>query len=174
MTDLYIIKAAPTGSRRKDTEVLRAGLYALLEEKLALHGWTGEITKAPGKKPCAEGFAGDFNISHTSGCGVLAISDSPVGVDVERIRPVNLKIAEKFCADEREFIEKSEDCRRAFFEIWTAKEAYLKKEGTGITVPLNSFSVLGLSDIRHFYFDDFVVSVCGSGEIRINKNPAES
>ena len=37
-----------------------------------------------------------FNISHTNGAIAVAFSDSPIGVDVEKIRDFNLKITERF------------------------------------------------------------------------------
>lgn len=84
-----------------------------------------------------------FNISHSENLVTVAVSDTPVGIDCEKIRSVNHRLAEKhFTENERKYLSllPSEPDKR-FTEIWTRKEAYLKKSGTGITVPLSSFDV---------------------------------
>lgn len=156
MTKVYVIKIKTSGKKLSDTEALREKIYGLVREKL---GFSGEFERTENGKPYAEG-AAFFNISHSGSFAVAAVSDCEVGVDIERIREVNLKIAEKFSSDEREYILSAENPQKAFFEIWTAKEAYLKKCGTGITVPLNSFSVIGMTDIYRFFYEDCLISVC--------------
>ncbi len=37
-----------------------------------------------------------FNISHSENWVVCAVNDNPVGIDVETIKPIDLKIAERF------------------------------------------------------------------------------
>ncbi len=87
-----------------------------------------------------------FNISHSGGIVAAVISDQEVGVDIEVVRPITLKLAKRICNDkELSYIfghipdnseysqDASTDILHRFFEIWTAKEAYLKCIGTGIT-----------------------------------------
>lgn len=107
-----------------------------------------------------------FNISHTGGAVLLGISDAPVGVDIERIRPVHAKIARRFFAPaEREYVGEGNGYSRRFFEIWTAKEAFLKKEGLGISVPLSSFDVTS-KDIdglfSRFEWEDYIICCCAA------------
>lgn len=156
MTKVYIVKINPSGRKPSDTAALREKAYGLVREKL---GFSGAFRRAENGKPYAEG-AAFFNISHSGSFAAAAVSDFEVGVDIERIRAVNLKIADKFCGDEREYILSAENREKAFFEIWTAKEAYLKKCGTGLTVPLDSFSVIGRKDIRSFCYEDYIITVC--------------
>jgi 4'-phosphopantetheinyl transferase len=65
----------------------------------------------------------------------------PVGIDVERVREANLRVAQRFHPRELERIMQTPSPERdgAFFEIWTAKESFLKAVGVGISVALNSF-----------------------------------
>ena len=156
MTKVYVIKIKPSGKKLSDTAALREKIYGLVREKL---GFSGEFERTENGKPYAKG-AAFFNISHSGSFAVAAVSDCEVGVDIERIRDVNLRIAEKFSGGEREYILSAESPQKAFFEIWTAKEAYLKKCGTGLTVPLDSFSVIGRKDIYRFICDDCMITVC--------------
>lgn len=86
-----------------------------------------------------------FNVSHTSGIVVLAVSgQGPVGVDVEPLnRPVDhLQLAGRyFAAAECEALNQCPMAERAalFYRIWTLKEAYVKALGTGLAHPLDTF-----------------------------------
>ena len=62
-------------------------------------------------KPSALGLPNfHFNISHSGKWILCAAGSSPVGVDVEKIKPVNYDIAERFFSSEeyRDLMEKSE------------------------------------------------------------------
>ena len=84
-----------------------------------------------------------FSISHSGTLAVCAVSDHPVGVDAERIERVRPGIAERFfLAGELQWMESSPDPERAFYRLWTRKESFLKRLGTGLARPLNSFSVI--------------------------------
>lgn len=87
-----------------------------------------------------------FNLSHSGSWVVIAYGESPVGVDVERIRMDAGKenIARRhFTPEEQEYVfSAGEENGERFFEIWTAKESYLKYLGTGLRRSLNSFSVV--------------------------------
>ena len=72
-----------------------------------------------------------FGISHTKNAITVAFSKEPVGVDIEKIRDVDLKVADRFFTEEEQKYINSDvslSCRR-FFEIWTKKEAIIKKSG---------------------------------------------
>ena len=94
-----------------------------------------------------------FNISHTHNMIAVAISNNPVGIDIENTKNVNLGIAERFfCEKEIEYIKKSsQTTNRRFVEIWTKKEAYLKYLGKGLNKSLKSFNVLDREISNHFY-----------------------
>lgn len=82
-----------------------------------------------------------FNISHAEHYIACVISDDPVGIDIEFIKPADLKIAERFFTlDETAYIMAGEWTHR-FYEVWTKKESQIKWEGKGLHIPLSSFSV---------------------------------
>ena len=70
-----------------------------------------------------------FSISHSGDFAVCAVSDFPVGVDIERMQ--QLKKREKymlFTPIESEYVNKSDSLNR-FYTLWTRKEAYIKAKG---------------------------------------------
>jgi 4'-phosphopantetheinyl transferase len=89
----------------------------------------------------------EFNLSHSGEFALVAVTlKSKVGVDVERIRQ---GISSHVIA--QQYFSKSEvaelealpiDQREsAFFTCWTRKEAYVKAQGMGLSLPLESFDV---------------------------------
>lgn len=89
-----------------------------------------------------------FNISHTPGLIVIAVSASAdVGVDVERgdRNPRVLELAHRYfstreLADLRALAPQRQVER--FLRLWTLKESYIKACGMGLAIPLDSFSFL--------------------------------
>ncbi len=89
-----------------------------------------------------------FNLSHTAGAAVIAITRlRQVGIDVERIRMDTnaLELAERFFSrPEVEWLHSQPTAEQipAFFTCWTGKEAYIKAHGEGLSMSLSSFGVL--------------------------------
>ncbi len=143
--------------------------YDFLEKKLKekFNISIPEIKKGAHGKPYFEKNGIYFNISHTDGLQAVAISDSEVGVDIEKIRNVNLQVASRFTKEEYDYIMTADSYNR-FFEIWTKKEAYLKYKDTGISGGLNSFNVFEMSEkINTFVIDGYVISVCSKKDYKI-------
>ena len=101
------------------------------------------IVTAPGGKPViVPGSAGSsthaFSVSHSSDLYAVAVGrGSSLGVDVERIRPLNrsVDIANRwFGPDEAAGLHSlnGEEGDLAFMELWTAKEALAKRHGAGL------------------------------------------
>jgi 4'-phosphopantetheinyl transferase len=86
-----------------------------------------------------------FNISHSGNWVVCAVANSPLGIDVENIRPVDLEVAKRFFTEEEyHFISSQEDIDklRCFYTLWTLKESYVKYVGKGLSIAFDSFSVI--------------------------------
>jgi 4'-phosphopantetheinyl transferase len=113
-----------------------------------------------GKPELAGAAAGKlhFNLSHTDGLLVLAVSRAhEVGVDVEAVdRKVEpLALAQRFFATDEhaELLElEGQEQRERFFALWTLKEAWVKARGLGLRIPLDdfSFSFAGSTPVIHF------------------------
>jgi 4'-phosphopantetheinyl transferase len=101
----------------------------------------------PALETTASGRGIRFNVSHSDGIALYALTRGrEVGVDVERIRPVEGadRIAERFFSvPEREALREVPFTARldAFFTCWTRKEAYVKARGEGLGYPLDAFAV---------------------------------
>lgn len=89
-----------------------------------------------------------FNLSHTEGTTLIAVTRAGrVGVDVERIRENldPLALGKRFFSpQESEWLQAQPADQRfgAFFACWTAKEAYVKACGAGLSVALDGFGVI--------------------------------
>lgn len=95
---------------------------------------------------CA-GMALQFNVSHSQSVGLIAVARGiTVGIDVECVRPIPdaESIAySHFSLKEREDLSRLPISKAAegFFSCWTRKEAFVKAQGVGLSIPLNSFCV---------------------------------
>lgn len=104
-----------------------------------------------------------FNLSHCKEAAICAISDQPVGVDVESVRSFNDSLVHyTMNEDEIREIESAEDRAVAFIRLWTKKEAALKLEGTGISKDMKQ--VLKQEKLVFETFIDaerrFIYSIC--------------
>lgn len=73
-----------------------------------------------------------FSISHCSKGIACAVSDSPVGVDIEEIQYDRDVACQVLNAGELAELERSEEPDVCFTVIWTRKESYLKLTGEGL------------------------------------------
>ena len=82
-----------------------------------------EIEKTKGGKPYFPSLSNiHFSLSHAKAYVLCAVSDSPVGIDIECGREVSKKLIKRVCT-EKELSEFS------FFELWTLKESFVKLHG---------------------------------------------
>ncbi|PGK39672.1 4'-phosphopantetheinyl transferase [Bacillus anthracis] len=86
----------------------------------------------------------NYNISHSGSWVVLAVDDSPIGVDIEKIQPIDLDVAKLFFSKKEytNLMNTHISLRTSYFyQLWSMKESYVKQVGKGLTIPLNSFSI---------------------------------
>lgn len=140
-----------------------------------------DIIRGPHGKPCLKSRPDiHFNISHCHGLAACALSDVPVGIDVENIRPFREHLLRKaLTAEEQRFLDQKStgDTARQewFFRFWTLKESRIKHSGVGMSVPFTSFSFTfsdtpdmiqcsepGLYFLQRLLRDRYLLSVCTS------------
>jgi 4'-phosphopantetheinyl transferase len=89
----------------------------------------------------------DFNLSHSEDLVLVAVTwERKVGVDLERIRQgISSQVIARRYFSRSEFIEllglPFEQREVGFFNCWTRKEAYIKAQGLGLSLSLESFDV---------------------------------
>ncbi len=90
------------------------------------------IKRTENGKPYCENTQIHFSIGHCKDVVICAVSHSPIGVDVEFIRPLDLRIT-KFACTEKDlaFLNSCDENQKElnFFKLWTAKEAFIKFHG---------------------------------------------
>ena len=96
---------------------------------------------------------------------LCAVANTPIGADIEQIKPFRAgMVARYFTAAEAAYIwgnnppldgnvTDADTCAR-FYRVWTAKEAYVKMTGTGIS-----------TDLTQIRYDHDAQTVCGIGLI---------
>jgi 4'-phosphopantetheinyl transferase len=120
-------------------------LRSIIIEKLKIKNSEIIFDKNKFGKPFLKGsFNFEFNISHSGKWVVCAIHNNPIGVDIERVLPIDFDIARRFFTEsEYNILLNKLDLEKVpfFYELWTLKESYIKAAGMGLSLHLNSFSI---------------------------------
>jgi 4'-phosphopantetheinyl transferase len=70
-----------------------------------------------------------FNLSHTSGAVLVGLSDQPIGVDIEKIRPVSQRSMQRLAGV---------DTEEEFYQSWVRREARTKRSGEGVVTMMRT------------------------------------
>lgn len=138
--------------RYRTEEARKQGLASslLLQQVLLLHGKDmNYISYGENGKPEIEGIY--FNLSHSHEIAVCAVSDAPVGCDVEKIEKRREKVATHFFTSKEitymdSLLEKEKD--DAFYRLWTMKESYMKMTGEGMKLSLKRIEFIFEEKVR--------------------------
>ena len=87
-----------------------------LSHALGSHVSLQDLSYNENRKPFLKNHPIHFNLSHSHECAILAMSEKPIGIDIEKIRDTLdvSKIAERFfCENEKKIIGNN---REKFFE----------------------------------------------------------
>lgn len=105
-----------------------------------------------------------FNISHCKeGCAV-AVSDRPIGIDIQEVCSFSWSIAKYACSQsELEHLEKCTDRESCFTKMWTIKESYIKMIGRGLSYSLDRIDTTkNCTNIAVLKLKNCFVAVCMS------------
>lgn len=98
-------------------------------------------------KPALNDRSLEFNLSHSGDFALIAVArNRKVGIDLERVRSgLEFESIASRCFSQVEVAEFAalppEQRAAGFFNGWTCKEAYIKAQGLGLSMPLDSFDV---------------------------------
>ena len=118
-----------------------------------------EILKRESGKPyCRDLF---FNISHSGDFVLLAVSDFEIGIDIEKIRDVDLKISDR-CFEEKV------STKEEFFSMWTKKESIIKYLGKTI-ISMKNINVKDYGKLLKTsdFFDGYAFCICSEDKFEI-------
>ena len=85
-----------------------------------------------------------FSLSHSNGVIALAVSKEEIGLDIELIKDVKDNLALKVMNEAEYNIYKGlskNDKISYFYEVWTSKEAYVKKLGSALTLNPSNINI---------------------------------
>jgi 4'-phosphopantetheinyl transferase len=117
-----------------------------------------------------------FSLSHSGERVLCAVSNKPVGCDIEAPGRYDPKIAKRFFHPSESawlFSLPEDEQPAAFLRLWTCKESYVKALGLGLNQPLDSFAVqlepvgfVQMADerpwrLRSFRDGDCACALCG-------------
>lgn len=129
----------------------------------ALYGWESMpplCYNKYGKPEFAEHPEVQFNISHTRRAVLVGLHDEPLGVDIEKMRPISESTMQRIAGT---------GSRQEFFESWVRREARVKWNGAGISSIRE-----GENDARHgeriVYletFPDYAACLCTHSAARV-------
>lgn len=140
----------------------------------------------------------NFNISHSASELILGfVRKQKIGVDLEHIvhRPY-LRLAKRFFSEPEynylksvdlaspitpknpKYLLNSSNLPKAFYNIWTRKEAYVKSIGVGLSAGLGSFSVSGQDKAcfldaklkNNFVIESFELNIQNSTGLNLDNN----
>lgn len=164
MLDLLPSERRERVLRLKQPEKRREVLCAYMLLRLALrerYQWREfpAICRSAQGKPCfPEHPEVHFNLSHTAGAVLVGLSDQPVGVDIEKLRPVSRRAMYALAGVTTE---------EAFFRSWVRREARVKRTGAGVAAMLRSEAPLRQGEAYYEMetFPGYVAGVAtGDGE----------
>lgn len=125
------------------------------------------IAAQPEGKPYLMDSDYHFSLSHSGSFAACAISDHPVGLDLERRgRMSDALLRRSFSPEEQALIRAAEDPDHLFTRLWTGKESYVKATGQGILFPLRDIQPLDPPPGVSFWqrdLDGCCLSVCVLG-----------
>jgi 4'-phosphopantetheinyl transferase len=128
----------------------RGILRKILGFYLNINGDTIEFEYNSRGKPKISNFNAinlQFNVSHSQDLALYGITrDRRIGIDLEYLRDLDDadKIARRFFSPTESVLVASlegEEQKRVFFQFWTAKEAYLKAIGSGLSGGLDKVEI---------------------------------
>lgn len=141
-----------TSFRHAESQRLSLGVGLLLVLALEEEGIDGrQVRIAEGQwgKPFLPDHPNlHFSLSHSGKWAMCALGNRPLGCDVEATGRGNEKLTKRFFHPEEQQAlamlapDTRPEWQREFARIWTRKESWLKADGRGLSLGMESFSVL--------------------------------
>ena len=135
-----------------------------------------EILRDDMGKPYLEASPLHFNVSHSGEYVGIAVSEYPVGIDIQEKKEIKEGMYCKV-VQPKEHVLIGEEGQRDFLRLWTLKESFVKAEGKGLRISMkdyyfekekeNYFVIYGgqkqpwTFNIEETLVEGYFISVCG-------------
>ena len=124
---------------------LEKNKYRVYKSEQIVEALLGKMLTHENGAPKMEGAY--ISISDTKNYWCCAVSENPVGIDIEEFsRTVKPALAKKLHSKEQEYLSAlspgGSEWREEFLSIWVRKEAFMKLKEEGLRMGLASFSVI--------------------------------
>ena len=153
-----------TGKHKQTRDMSIFGEWMVKTELSKISGVSIEkinLARTSKGKPYAVNLPYHFSISHCENLLAIAIGKKEIGIDIEIIKPLKNDVTKMLCTkSDMSFLKSAESGTEQllyFYKIWTAKEAYFKMLGSGITNLKN----INYNDIKpqHIIKDNCIISI---------------
>lgn len=150
-------------------------LGEILKEDHGIHPCPRIVYDMEGK-PYLQGNPVYFNVSHSGEYLAVAVSKSPVGVDLQKSKQIRDAMFQRVVQPQEKMLIR-EDAQWDFLRLWTLKESFVKAEGKGLRIPFQSYYFVEengnyfvnyggqrakwMFNIEETLQEGYVVSVCG-------------
>ena len=155
---------------RRQEDKLRSLAGELLVKELARSAGIEQpvVEQLESGQPVLKNGGLHISIAHSGDLVACAVSNTPVGIDVEQLRPFRAGMLRHVCTEaETAYVLDGKPLPHGeitdsgmihrFFEIWTGKEAWFKRAGTGIT-DLKSVEILSMPRQVH-RIDGYMIQI---------------
>lgn len=155
--------------RRREDQLRSLAGELLIRELVTQMGVAHPVVEQlPSGQPVLAGGQLHISIAHSGQMVVCAAGEEPIGIDVEQLRPFRAGLLRHVCTEaELAYIADGQPLPEdmitdpgaidRFFEIWTGKEAWFKRAGTGIT-DMKSVNILPL-ERQMFRIDGYMIQL---------------
>lgn len=134
---------------QKGREIENIASAAVLDEAFSVHGHREkDVRFVYGQygKPYIRDSSIYFNLSHSGEYAVCAVSDSEVGIDIQRKGKLKMDVAKRFFTENecKHILAQPENTKATdmFYRLWALKESFVKAIGTGINLSFDSFEIV--------------------------------
>ena len=112
-------------------------LADVLKKDYKIENCPGILRDEMGKPYFTEGKL-QFNVSHSGEYLAIAISENPVGVDIQEPKQVKDGMFKKVVQPKEQSLIGA-DSQKDFLRLWTLKESFVKAEGKGLRISLKDY-----------------------------------
>lgn len=172
--EVYV--TAFTSEQAEDTDVLLKRLAERYAEEIGIPCGNLDVVREEYQKPHFAGSDLFFSVSHSGNYVLFALGLANLGIDIQKYKQCSFeRIAGRFFnSAEYEYLKRSSF--KDFFDVWTAKESYVKYTGQGINNDYGKFSVIndrgeigmdGLYLTRIPFVDGYSVCLCTDRKISV-------